>query len=347
MAKKLMKGCEAIGEAAIQAGCRLFFGYPITPQNEVPEYMAARLPQVGGTFVQAESEVAASNMLYGAAGAGCRCFTSSSSPGISLMMEGISYIAGAELPVVVVNIMRGGPGLGGILPSQSDYFQAVKGGGHGDYRCLGHHRGEGPQAQHHQLPPPGPREAGGPQLETCRKIRGHGERGMPPRGVEPRRRRGCALRGVRHRGPHLQDRHRGAEAAGSEGGALPTDHALPLPGRGAGQGCREGEACPGLRIVLRAEGGGGAVSRGGQAPRGLLRSRGRHGHDSRGAGGRGSQARREAGCDRLTRIIREVALHVGTVPSSYPSPTPGRGNRESCPSPSTGEGAGEGGIRES
>ncbi len=136
MAKKLMKGCEAIGEAAVQAGCRLFFGYPITPQNEIPEYMSARLPQVGGTFVQAESEVAASNMLYGAAGAGCRCFTSSSSPGISLMMEGISYIAGAELPVVIVNIMRGGPGLGGILPSQSDYFQAVKGGGHGDYRCL-------------------------------------------------------------------------------------------------------------------------------------------------------------------------------------------------------------------
>ncbi len=136
MAKKLMKGCEAIGEAAIQAGCRLFFGYPITPQNEIPEYLAARLPQVGGTFVQAESEVAASNMLYGAAGAGCRCFTSSSGPGISLMMEGVSYIAGAELPVVIVNIMRGGPGLGGILPSQSDYLQAVKGGGHGDYRCL-------------------------------------------------------------------------------------------------------------------------------------------------------------------------------------------------------------------
>jgi 2-oxoglutarate ferredoxin oxidoreductase subunit alpha len=136
MAKKLMKGCEAIGEAAIQAGCRLFFGYPITPQNEIPEYMAARLPQVGGTFVQAESEVAASNMLYGAAGAGCRCFTSSSSCGISLMQEGISYIAGAELPVVIVNIMRAGPGLGGILPSQSDYLQAVKGGGHGDYRCL-------------------------------------------------------------------------------------------------------------------------------------------------------------------------------------------------------------------
>jgi 2-oxoglutarate/2-oxoacid ferredoxin oxidoreductase subunit alpha len=136
MAKKLLKGCEAIGEAAVQAGCRLFFGYPITPQNEIPEYMSARLPQVGGTFVQAESEVAASNMLYGAAGAGCRCFTSSSSPGISLMMEGLSYIAGSELPVVIVNIMRAGPGLGGILPSQSDYLQATKGGGHGDYRVL-------------------------------------------------------------------------------------------------------------------------------------------------------------------------------------------------------------------
>jgi 2-oxoglutarate ferredoxin oxidoreductase subunit alpha len=136
MAKKLMKGCEAIGEAAVQAGCRLFFGYPITPQNEIPEYMSARMPMVGGTFVQAESEVAASNMLYGAAGAGCRVFTSSSSPGISLMMEGLSYIAASELPVVVVNIMRGGPGLGGILPSQSDYFQATKGGGHGDYRVL-------------------------------------------------------------------------------------------------------------------------------------------------------------------------------------------------------------------
>jgi 2-oxoglutarate ferredoxin oxidoreductase subunit alpha len=136
LAKKLMKGCEAIGEAAIQAGCRLFFGYPITPQNEIPEYMSGRLPQVGGTFVQAESEVAASNMLYGAAGAGRRCFTSSSSPGISLMVEAMSYMAGAELPVVIVNIMRGGPGLGGILPSQSDYMQATKGGGHGDYRVL-------------------------------------------------------------------------------------------------------------------------------------------------------------------------------------------------------------------
>ncbi len=136
MAKKLMKGAEAMGEAAIQAGCRLFFGYPITPQNEIPEYMSARLPQVGGTFVQAESEVAASNMIYGAAGAGERVLTSSSSPGISLMMEGLSYIAGSELPVVVINIMRAGPGLGGILPAQGDYFQATKGGGHGDYRCL-------------------------------------------------------------------------------------------------------------------------------------------------------------------------------------------------------------------
>ena len=136
MAKKLMKGCEAIGEAAVQAGCRLFFGYPITPQNEIPEYMSARLPQLGGVFVQAESEVAASNMLYGAAGAGCRCFTSSSSPGISLMAEAMSYLAGSELPVVIVNIMRAGPGLGGILPSQSDYLQATKGAGHGDYRVL-------------------------------------------------------------------------------------------------------------------------------------------------------------------------------------------------------------------
>jgi len=136
MAKKLMKGCEAIGEAAVQAGCRLFFGYPITPQNEIPEYLSGRLPQVGGTFVQAESEVAASNMLYGAAGAGCRCFTSSSSPGISLMAEAMSYIAASELPVVFVNIMRAGPGLGGILPSQADYLQATKGAGHGDYKML-------------------------------------------------------------------------------------------------------------------------------------------------------------------------------------------------------------------
>jgi 2-oxoglutarate ferredoxin oxidoreductase subunit alpha len=136
MTKKLMKGSEAIGEAAVQAGCHLFFGYPITPQNEIPEYMSMRLPQVGGTFVQAESEVAASNMLYGAAGSGERVMTSSSSPGISLMAEGISYLAGAQLPVVIVNIMRAGPGLGGILPSQGDYFQATKGMAHGDFRLL-------------------------------------------------------------------------------------------------------------------------------------------------------------------------------------------------------------------
>jgi 2-oxoglutarate ferredoxin oxidoreductase subunit alpha len=136
MAKKLMKGAEAIGEAAVQAGCRLFFGYPITPQNEIPEYLSSRLPQVGGTFVQAESEVASINMLYGAAGSGERVMTSSSSPGISLMAEGISYIAGSQLPVVIVNIMRAGPGLGGILPSQGDYFQTTKGMAHGDFRVL-------------------------------------------------------------------------------------------------------------------------------------------------------------------------------------------------------------------
>jgi 2-oxoglutarate ferredoxin oxidoreductase subunit alpha len=136
MTKKLMKGSEAIGEAAVQAGCKLFFGYPITPQNEIPEYMSMRLPQIGGAFVQAESEVAASNMIYGAAGAGERVMTSSSSPGVSLMAEGISYLAGSELPVVIVNIMRAGPGLGGILPSQGDYFQATKASGHGDFRVL-------------------------------------------------------------------------------------------------------------------------------------------------------------------------------------------------------------------
>lgn len=134
MAKVLMKGNEAIAEAAIKAGCRFFFGYPITPQNQIPEYMSKRMPQVGGTFLQAESEVAAINMVYGAAGAGARVMTSSSSPGISLKQEGISYIAGAELPCVIVNIVRSGPGLGGILPAQSDYHQATRGGGHGDYR---------------------------------------------------------------------------------------------------------------------------------------------------------------------------------------------------------------------
>lgn len=132
----LMKGNEAIAEAAIKAGCRFFFGYPITPQNELPEYMSRHMHAAGGTFLQAESEVAAINMVYGAAGAGARVMTSSSSPGISLKQEGISYIAGAELPCVIVNIVRGGPGLGGIQPGQGDYFQAVKGGGHGDYRLV-------------------------------------------------------------------------------------------------------------------------------------------------------------------------------------------------------------------
>ncbi|MFU0799577.1 MAG: 3-methyl-2-oxobutanoate dehydrogenase subunit VorB [Xylanivirga thermophila] len=136
MAKVLMKGNEAIAESAIQAGCRYFFGYPITPQNEIPEYMAKRLPKVDGCFIQAESEVSAINMVYGAAGAGARVMTSSSSPGISLKQEGISYIAGAELPCVIVNMVRGGPGLGGIQPAQSDYFQSTKGGGHGDYHLV-------------------------------------------------------------------------------------------------------------------------------------------------------------------------------------------------------------------
>jgi 2-oxoglutarate ferredoxin oxidoreductase subunit alpha len=134
--KKLMKGCEALGEAAIQAGARAFFGYPITPQTEVPEYLSKRFPEVGGVFLQAESEVASSNMLYGAAGAGARVFSSTSSPGYSLMAEGISYMAGAELPAVIINIIRGGPGLGGILPSQGDYLQATKGAGHGDYKNI-------------------------------------------------------------------------------------------------------------------------------------------------------------------------------------------------------------------
>lgn len=135
MDKMLMKGSEAIAEAAIRAGCRLFFGYPITPQNEIPEYMSKRLFEVGGAFVQAESEVAASNMIYGSAAVGARVMTSSSSPGMALKQEGISYCAGAELPVVIVNIMRGGPGLGGIQPSQSDYWQATK-PGHGDFHSL-------------------------------------------------------------------------------------------------------------------------------------------------------------------------------------------------------------------
>lgn len=134
--KRLMKGNEAVAEAAVRGGCRAFFGYPITPQNEVPEYFSRRMPEVGGVFLQAESEVAAINMVYGAAASGVRAMTSSSSPGISLKQEGISYMAAAELPAVIVNMVRGGPGLGGIQPAQSDYFQATKGGGHGDYHML-------------------------------------------------------------------------------------------------------------------------------------------------------------------------------------------------------------------
>ena len=132
----LMKGNEAIAEAAIQAGCRHYFGYPITPQTEVAAYMAKKMPKIGGVFLQAESEVASINMVYGAPAAAARVMTSSSSPGISLMGEGLSYIAGSDVPAFVVNVQRGGPGLGGIQPSQSDYFQATRGGGHGDYHMI-------------------------------------------------------------------------------------------------------------------------------------------------------------------------------------------------------------------
>ncbi|MCD4814420.1 3-methyl-2-oxobutanoate dehydrogenase subunit VorB [bacterium] len=131
-----MKGNDAMAEAAIRAGCRFYFGYPITPQNEVPAYMSRRMPEVGGTFLQAESELAAINMVFGAAVVGARAMTSSSSPGISLKQEGISYMAGCELPGVIANVMRGGPGLGNISPSQSDYWQSTRGGGHGDYRTI-------------------------------------------------------------------------------------------------------------------------------------------------------------------------------------------------------------------
>lgn len=136
MAKVLMKGNEAIGEAAVQAGCRHYFAYPITPQTEIAEYMSRRLPEVGGVFLQAESELGASNMIFGAASSGKRVFTSSSSPGIALMSEALSYITAAELPCIFINIMRNGPGLGGILPSQGDYWQATRGGGHGDYHVV-------------------------------------------------------------------------------------------------------------------------------------------------------------------------------------------------------------------
>lgn len=133
---RLMKGNEALAEAFIRAGCDAFFGYPITPQSEVPEYLSQNVQRTGMVFLQAESEVASINMVYGAAGAGKRVVTTSSSPGISLMQEGISYIAGAELPCLIANVVRGGPGLGTIQPSQADYFQSVKGGGHGDYKLI-------------------------------------------------------------------------------------------------------------------------------------------------------------------------------------------------------------------
>jgi 2-oxoglutarate ferredoxin oxidoreductase subunit alpha len=134
--KVLMKGNEAIAEAALRAGCRAYFGYPITPQNEIIAYMARNMMARGGVFIQAESETAAVNMVYGASCAGVRAMTSSSSPGVSLKQEGISYAAGADVPLVLVNVMRGGPGLGSIAPAQSDYFQSTRGGGHGDYRCI-------------------------------------------------------------------------------------------------------------------------------------------------------------------------------------------------------------------
>lgn len=132
----LMMGNDAVGEGAIQAGCDCYFGYPITPQNELTAYMAQHMPEKGRIFIQAESELAAINMVFGAAVAGKRAMTSSSSPGISLKQEGISYLAGCELPALIVNVQRGGPGLGNIAPAQADYFQAVKGGGHGDYHCV-------------------------------------------------------------------------------------------------------------------------------------------------------------------------------------------------------------------
>lgn len=136
MSKELLKGNVAFAEAAIRAGCVAYFGYPITPQTEALEHMAARMPELGRVFLQAESEIAAINMVYGAACSGVRVMTSSSSPGMSLMMEGLSYISGSEVPVVLVDIMRGGPGLGNISPSQGDYAQMVKGGGHGDYKMI-------------------------------------------------------------------------------------------------------------------------------------------------------------------------------------------------------------------
>lgn len=134
--KVLMKGNEALAEAAIAAGCRHYLGYPITPQTEVAAYMAKRMPKIGGTFLQAESEIAAINMVIGVSSAGKRAMTSSSSPGIALKSEGLSYLAGCDLPALVVNVQRGGPGLGGIQPSQSDYFLATRAGGHGDFHMI-------------------------------------------------------------------------------------------------------------------------------------------------------------------------------------------------------------------
>ncbi|MCS7180630.1 MAG: 3-methyl-2-oxobutanoate dehydrogenase subunit VorB, partial [bacterium] len=136
MRKYLLTGCEASAEASIHAGCKFYAGYPITPQNRFPEYMSKRLPEEGGVFIQAESEISAINMVFGASVCGFRALTSSSSPGISLKQEGISYLAGCELPAVIINMNRGGPGLGDVTPSQSDYFQATRGGGHGDYRTI-------------------------------------------------------------------------------------------------------------------------------------------------------------------------------------------------------------------
>lgn len=136
MTRQLIKGNIALAEGAVFAGCRYYFGYPITPQNEIPEHLSSLLPKVGGQFVQAESEVASINMVFGAAASGARAMTTTSSPGYSLMQEGISYLAAAQLPCVVANVQRAGPGLGNITPSQADYAQAVKGGGHGDYRLI-------------------------------------------------------------------------------------------------------------------------------------------------------------------------------------------------------------------
>ncbi len=133
---EFVKGNEAIAMGAIEAGCRFYFGYPITPQNDIPEYMSRHLPEVGGTFIQAESEIASINMMLGAGATGARAMTSSSSPGISLKQEGISYMCGSQIPGVIINMSRSGPGLGGISPSQGDYFQATRGGGHGDYRTI-------------------------------------------------------------------------------------------------------------------------------------------------------------------------------------------------------------------